>query len=141
MELNELKLALNLMRTSNTIHGNTNYDSACDVVCGLHGQPCQAPIKIYKGTTKLWEVIVYSKNEFDEWHNQSCLFGDCSRCGVQFLPLCPKEVIGFDLVLIQWKRFALETTMFKFGRALKKLTLVYKSTTINEFIDYMKPKL
>jgi hypothetical protein len=54
---------------------------------------------------------------------------------------CPKEVIGFDLVLIQWKCFALETTMFKSGRALKKLTLVYKSTTINEFIDYMKPKL
>ncbi len=37
MELNELRLALNLMRTSNTIHGNTNCDCACDVVCGLDG--------------------------------------------------------------------------------------------------------
>jgi hypothetical protein len=32
MELNELRLALNLMRTNNIIHGNTNCDCACDVV-------------------------------------------------------------------------------------------------------------
>jgi thiaminase len=31
--------------------------------------------------------------------------------------------------------------MSKVGKALKKLTLVYKTTSSDEFIDYMKPKL
>ncbi len=37
---------------------------------------------------------------FDEWHNGKCLFMDCSRYGVQILPLCPKEVIGSNVHLI-----------------------------------------
>jgi hypothetical protein len=37
--------------------------------------------------------------------------------------------------------FALETTMAMFGRALKKLTLGYKTTSSDAFIDYLKPKL
>jgi hypothetical protein len=31
--------------------------------------------------------------------------------------------------------------MSRVGKALKKLNLVYKTTSSNEFIDYMKPKL
>jgi hypothetical protein len=84
---------------------------------------------------------VCSKNEFDEWHKWKCLFGNCSRFGVDVLPLCPKEVTGSNFVLVQWRRFALETTMSKVSKALKKLTLVYKTTSSNEFVDYMKPKL
>jgi hypothetical protein len=38
------------------------------------------------------------------------------------------------------RRFALETTMARFGRALKKLTLEYKTTSLDAFIDYLKPK-
>jgi hypothetical protein len=36
-KLNELKLALNLMRINKIVHGDTNCDCACDVVCGLDG--------------------------------------------------------------------------------------------------------
>ncbi len=42
------------------------------------------------------------------------------------LPLCPKEVIGLDVMLISWRHFALETTMARSSKALKNLTLVYK---------------
>jgi hypothetical protein len=45
------------------------------------------------------------------------------------LPLCPKEIIGSDVMLIPWRRFAFETTMARFGRALKNLTLVNKCTS------------
>jgi hypothetical protein len=45
------------------------------------------------------------------------------------LPLCPKEVIGLDVMLIPWRSFVLETTMARFGMALKNLTLVYKCTS------------
>jgi hypothetical protein len=31
--------------------------------------------------------------------------------------------------------------MSRVGKALKKLTLVYKTISLDEFIDYMKPKL
>ncbi len=37
------------------------------------------------------------------------------------------------------RRFALETTMARFGRVLKKLTLGYKTTSLDAFIDYLKP--
>jgi len=89
----------------------------------------------------MWETRVCPKNEFDEFHKCICLFGNYSRCGVAILPLCPNEAIGFDFVMVQWRRSALETTMSRVSMALKKLTLVYKTRSIDEFIDYMKPKL
>jgi hypothetical protein len=56
--------------------------------------------QMYKGITQLWEAMVCPKNEFDEWQKRKCLFGNCSRCGVETLPLCPHEVIRFDNVLV-----------------------------------------
>jgi hypothetical protein len=70
-----------------------------------------------------------------------CLFGNPSRCGVVILLLCPNEATIFNYVMVHWRHFALETTMLKASRALKKLTLDYKTTSTYEFIDYMKPKL
>jgi len=76
------------------------------------------------------------------WMAQMYMFiGNFSRCGVVILPICPNEATIFNYVMVHWRRFALETTMLKVSRALKKLTLVYKTTSTYEFIDYMKPKL
>jgi hypothetical protein len=83
---------------------------------------------------------VCPEGEFDEWHKHKCLFGDCSRCGVCILPFFPKEIIGSNSIMVQWRRYALETTMAKSGRPLKKLTLVYKTTSYDEFVDYLKQK-
>jgi hypothetical protein len=43
--------------------------------------------------------------------------------------------------VVEWKRFVMETTMLKVRHPLKKLTLVYKKTNNEEFIEYFKPKL
>jgi len=61
---------------------------------------CAKFIKMYKGITQLWEAMVCPKNEFSEWQKHQCLFGNCSRCGVEILPLCPHEVIRFENVLV-----------------------------------------
>jgi hypothetical protein len=110
-------------------------------VCSWHGQPCQASSIVYKGIVHLWEDLVCPKGELEKWHKRKCLFGNCPMCGVQNLSFYPKELVGSLFDVIQWHHFALETTIFKNGQSLKKLTLVYKTTTLNEFIDYLKPKL
>ncbi len=89
----------------------------------------------------MWDVIMYPKDEYEEWHRCNCLFGNCPSCGVQKLSLCLKEVIGSYSYIIHWCHFALETTMANNGQPLKKLTLVYKNTTSSEFIEYLQPKL
>jgi hypothetical protein len=85
-------------------------------------------------------MCFYLKGGYEEWHKCSYLFGDCPSCGVHKLSLCPKEIIGSQFDVIQWCHFALETTMAKNGRPPKKLTLVYKSTTSYDFIEYLQPK-
>jgi hypothetical protein len=61
--------------------------------------------------------------------------------GVQKLSFYPKELAITLFDVIEWHFFALETTVSRNGQSLKKLTLVYKTTTSYEFIDYLKPKL
>jgi hypothetical protein len=57
------------------------------------------------------------------------------------LTFYPKEMTRLYSNVIQCHHFALETIMVKNGQTLKKLTFVYKTTTSNEFINYLKPKL
>jgi hypothetical protein len=45
------------------------------------------------------------------------------------------------MVVVEWKRFAMEIIMSKARHPLKKLTLVHKKTNSEEFIEYFKPKL
>ncbi len=101
-KINELRLTLNQIQTDcSGLHGNLEVcDCACGVVCGSDDQLCQASNNVCKGIIQLWEAILCPKNEFDEWYKQKCLFGNCSRCGVDVLPLCPKEITRFDLILI-----------------------------------------
>jgi len=84
---------------------------------------------------------VCAKGEFDEWHDVKCLYGECPYCGVDTLLLCPDEVEGCEGKLLEWRRFALEETISKKEKVLKKLNLVYKKTISNVFLDYLKPKL
>ncbi len=89
----------------------------------------------------MWEDVVCPKGGLEEWHKHKCLFGNCLMCGVQNLSFCLKELVGSLFDVIQWCHFALETTMSESGQSLKNFTLLYKTTTLNEFIDYLKPKL
>jgi hypothetical protein len=99
-KLEELKVAPNLMKTNNIVHGNHMCECFCDVF-GLDGQPCKASYNLYKRITQFWEVIVCPKGEFDEWHKHKCLFGGCFRFGVRILPFYPKEIIGSNSNMVQ----------------------------------------
>jgi hypothetical protein len=65
VKFNELRLALNLMRTKNIIHDIERWGCHCDHVCSQHGQPCQASSIVYKGIIHLWEDVVCPKGELD----------------------------------------------------------------------------
>ncbi len=56
-------------------------------------------------------------------------------------PFCSEEITSSSEALVEWKRFTMEATMSRFGKTLKKLTLVYKKTSNDEFVHYLKPKL
>jgi hypothetical protein len=129
VELNELLLALNKMRAGGKVC--THED----------GTGCAASNTVYKGLTELWQSIVCSKGEFQEWHDLQCLLGTCGDCGLKLLPVCNDELDNADGVLIEWRRFALEQTTSKKGKVSKKLTLVYKKTFPDVLLEYMRPKL
>jgi hypothetical protein len=91
VELNELRVVLNLMRTKSTIYDTKRCGCHYDNVCSQHGQPCQASSIVYKGITHLWEDVVCPKGELEEWHKCKCLFGNYPMCGVQNLSFYPKK--------------------------------------------------
>jgi hypothetical protein len=75
-----------------------------------------------------------------QWHKCECLLGECDKCGVNVLSLCPKEIEGFDDQVVTWKQFSFQQTMSMVGKPKKKLTLIHKSI-VNELIACLKPKL
>jgi hypothetical protein len=51
---------------------------------------------------------VRKKDEFMQWHKHDCLFGECDKCGVNLLRLCPKEIEGSNDYVVTLRQFALE---------------------------------
>jgi hypothetical protein len=86
------------------------------------------------------DTSLSQKNE-DEWHHKKCLYGQCDDFGIKKIPLCLVKCNVSNLTMVEWKRFAMETTMSKVEHPLKKLTFVYKKTNNEESIEYFKPKL
>jgi hypothetical protein len=79
-----------------------------------------------------------------QWHKQYCLFGECDKCdkcGVNLLPLCPKETKGSDDYVVTWRRFVLGQTMSVAGKPQKKLNLIHNAIPVDELNAYLKPKL
>jgi hypothetical protein len=76
----------------------------------------------------MWQILICPKKYEDEWHHKKCLYGQCNDYGIKKIPLCPIECNGFNPIMVEWKRFAMETTMSKAEHPLKKLTFVYKKT-------------
>ncbi len=69
------------------------------------------------------------------------MYGDCATYGVEKFSFYLEELSGIDDILVKWKCYALEETKYRNGKALKMLTLVYKKISLDESIEYMKPKL
>jgi hypothetical protein len=45
---------------------------------------------------------------------KKCKFDQCKNCGVKFFAFFPMASINDSPKLVEWKRFALETTMSRF---------------------------
>jgi len=88
-----------------------------------------------------WQILICPPKNEDEWHHKKCLCGQCNDYGIKNNPLCLVECNGFYSTVVDWKRFAMETTMSKVEHPLKKLTFVYKETNNEKSIEYFKPKL
>ncbi len=65
------------------------------------------------------------------------MYGQCISYGVDKFPFCLEESNGSIEALVKRTRFAMATT----SKSLKKFTLVYKKTSSDEFVEYLKPKL
>ncbi len=143
VELDELRKGLKNMNVKSSLHFNDECECRCSSIC-LHTSQstCGASSKVYKGITYMWHMIVCEKPKDEEWHEKKCLYGYCSFCGVDKFPFCPIEINGSTEALIEWRRFAMETTESRVGKTLKKFTwVIYKITTNDGSVQYLRPKL
>jgi hypothetical protein len=72
-----------------------------DAYCKVNGE-------VFSGVTQIWESIVRKKDEVMQRRKRDCLFGECDKCGVNLLPLCPKETEGSNDYVVTWRQFVLE---------------------------------
>ncbi len=63
---------------------------------------------MYKGITKLWQMIVCEKPKEEEWHKKKCMYGQCISCGVNKFPFFPMETNDSTKALVEWRQFAME---------------------------------
>jgi hypothetical protein len=94
----------------------------------------------YERLTNLWTSMLSSKEELSLWHSRSCLLGECPRCRVDFLNLCPSE-LNTDQV-VQWQSIGYEVVGQYPNEQEKKVPRIkYNESNPTELVDYLKPKL
>lgn len=142
VEMEELRVGFNHMRTKADLHPEKACDCDCEDVCQSTGEnQCCARLCTFSGVTAMVDSILCPKKDDSQWHARECVFGECVNCGVDFLPICPIEEEGPSTKLVKWKHFSLQTITTKKGLERKKLQLVYKETTSDQLLSYLKPKL
>jgi hypothetical protein len=60
---------------------------------------------MYKGVTKLWEDCVCPKGELEKWHKMVCFMGECAKCGVDKLLICPNGCSANGAWVVAWRCF------------------------------------
>ena len=142
VEMEELRLGFNYMRTKAALHSSEFCDCQCEDVCWtVEGNHCSGHLRTFSGVTDMVDSILCPKKDGSQWHARECVFGDCDSCGVDYLPLCLTEEEGFKANIVKWKHFSLETITTKKGEQRKKLQLVYEESTSDKLVSYLKPKL
>jgi hypothetical protein len=109
--------ALNLMRVSRHMH-----DPQCNCDCNIYDDSkegdsslvCCTKHATYKGITAFWQGCIYLKETGILFHNRACLL---DKCGSSH---------GHEQI---------------FGQPRKKISEVYKETTSQEFVVYLRPTL
>jgi hypothetical protein len=142
VEMEELRVDFNFMRKLSGIHASNTCNCDCEEVCGgRDGCGCKGHFLTFTGTTSMMESILCPLDEFTEWHDRKCVFGECEDCAIAYFSCCPIEEQGKSLEKVNWKHFAYQTITTKKGLEKQKLQLVYKSSGSDEFLAYLKPKL
>jgi hypothetical protein len=97
IELNELKLGLSSMQTiGKEVHSGCN--CSCETICKhelnvvLGKLYCITYLQVYTTMTFLWSLILCAKDETIEFHKRGCIMGDCLRCEIESLDICPHEL-------------------------------------------------
>lgn len=92
---------------------------------------CVAHTKMYKGVTKLWEDCACPKGDFEEWHKLDCLMGECAKCGVGKLAICPNECSAHLSWPMAWRCFEQETIVVTDeGGPKKRIKEAFKETIV-----------
>jgi hypothetical protein len=142
VEIDMLREGLNRIRDGKKgLHVQEECQCDCEV-CLFRAEEsnCDAHLKIYAGTTSLWQEIVCPKPENAEWHALSCVMGTCADCGISKLMICPLE--SSTSTNVSWKCFENEVIgVTRDGRARKRIVEVYKETSSEVFFEYLKSKL
>lgn len=156
VEMDELRQGFNNMRLRSGMHNSKICSCMCEEVCRPVGNEdcncrescreeesgcCKGSVSTYPGTTELQDAILCPKDDLCEWHKRECIFGECDACGIELLRVCPFEEQGDSNRKLQWKRFEMVDVLTTKGEQRKKLQLVYKETTSDEFLAYFNPKL
>ena len=149
-EMAELRQGWNNMRTATKgIHG-----SHCTCQCEVCVSPqtgestgedqrsrCHADLSHFSGLTDLWHSVLCPL-EGDGWHAQSCIKGECERCGVDMLMLCPRERDSEGTLKVQWHNFEMVVHgVTKAGKENKVLRMTYQNTAAPIYLDYLREKL
>jgi hypothetical protein len=86
-------------------------DCNCEQVCSMGPEPashhgCGASLESYESFSGLWSFVLCPISPNSLWHKRECLLGECSRCGVNVLNICPLELQSDHLV--KWKSIGYE---------------------------------
>jgi len=139
VEIDQLRLGLNNIRVTFELDGKCS--CTCPYVCPRNANhfSCNVGSSIYLGITMMWLILICPKKDEDEWHHNKCLYGQCKDCGIKNILVHPVECNGSNPIVVEWKRFAMETPMSKVEHPLKKLTFVYKKTKNEKSMSILNP--
>jgi hypothetical protein len=68
--------------------------------------------------------------------------GECAKCGVGKLSICPNECFVNGSWAVAWRCFEQDIIgVADEGRLEKRIKRTFKETTTSMFLDYLQPKL
>lgn len=145
VELDLLREGLNELRSLKSgVHNHAQCRCNCEVCRGgdEDSDKCNANKGTFTGTTALWQAIVCDKMSDELWHKYDCLMGLCSECGVSKLQFCQLELNPPMDYTLKWKCFEkVVVGQGEDGQPRKRITEVFKQTSVREFLDYFLPNL
>lgn len=142
VDINMLREGLNWMRNGKRdLHALLSCECSYDVyLVQMERNNCKAHVKTFPRTTALWQDIVCPKPNNGEWHALTCVMGNCSKCDVSKLAICPMEL---EMAMsVTWKCFENKIVGHKPKRKpRKKIVEVYKKSLLFKCFEFLQDKV